>query len=99
MRNVYSQISFSLSSAWFKLSKVFYGDILGCDIGRSSDEWIDFNFYGHQIVAHLDPKKNLKSENSVDGEKFPTFHFGLILVLGDWEKLVNELIEKKYRFL
>lgn len=70
----------------------FYGDLLGCPEGRSADEWIDFNLFGHQIVAHLAPDQVRKrSTNDVDGEQVPVPHFGLVLSMPDWRRLAARL--------
>lgn len=69
-------------------ARAFYGGILGCAEGRSSDIWIDFDFYGHQIVAHLDPAaKPVAVANEVDGHHVPVPHFGVVLTMADWESL------------
>lgn len=69
----------------------FYGDVLGCAEGRSSDEWIDFDFYGHQIVAHLSGNTGDKASNAVDGHDVPVPHFGLVLSMKDWRALADRL--------
>lgn len=70
----------------------FYGDLLGCTEGRSSDEWIDFDFHGHQIVAHLAPgRAGDAASNHVDGHGVPIPHFGLVLNMDDWESLAEKL--------
>jgi extradiol dioxygenase family protein len=70
----------------------FYGDLLGCPEGRSSDEWVDFNFYGHQIVAHLAPDEvSAAPTNAVDGHNVPVRHFGAILPMEEWESLADKL--------
>jgi hypothetical protein len=70
----------------------FYGDLLGCPEGRSSDEWVDFNFYGHQIVAHLAPDETGDVRKSaVDGHGVPVRHFGIVLPMKDWEALAQRL--------
>ena len=72
-------------------TRCFYRDILGCEEGRSSDHWVDFNFFGHQLVLHIDSSKaNILNENSVDGKSVPVPHFGIVL---DWD--VFENFEKK----
>ena len=74
-------------------TRYFYRDILGCEEGRSSDHWVDFNFFGHQLVLHIDSSKaNVLNENSVDGKSVPVPHFGIVL---DWD--VFENFEKKIR--
>ena len=71
-------------------ARSFYGGILGCAEGRSSDQWIDFDFYGHQIVAHLDPSaKPVAVANAVDGPHVPVPHFGVVLTMADWEALAD----------
>jgi uncharacterized protein len=70
----------------------FYGELLGCPEGRSSDEWIDFNFYGHQIVAHLAPgETGAVQKSAVDGHGVPVRHFGIVLPMKDWEALAARL--------
>ena len=69
----------------------FYGELLGCPEGRSADEWVDFDLYGHQIVAHLSPHATTRSANEVDGEHVPVPHFGLVLAMEDWKSLAAKL--------
>jgi uncharacterized protein len=69
----------------------FYGGLLGCPEGRSSDEWIDFDFFGHQIVAHLAPKKVALHHNPVDGHDVPVPHFGVVLDWNDFDALAARL--------
>jgi uncharacterized protein len=69
----------------------FYGDLLGCPEGRSSPEWVDFNFYGHQIVAHLCEPGAQTATNEVDGESVPVRHFGVIMELPEWESITAKL--------
>jgi extradiol dioxygenase family protein len=72
----------------------FYGGLLGCPEGRSADHWVDFNLYGHQIVAHLAPEAvRARSTNPVDGEDVPVPHFGAVLPMKEWEKLAERLVE------
>jgi len=69
-------------------ARSFYGGVMGCEEGRSSDHWIDFNFYGHQIVTHLDPStRAVAIHNPVDGHDVPVPHFGIILTMAQWEEL------------
>lgn len=86
----------------------FYGGLLGCPEGRSSDTWVDFDFHGHQIVAHLAPEEAGRSvAHDVDGDAVPVRHFGLVLAMADWEALAARLraagvafvIEPHVRFL
>ena len=70
----------------------FYGTVMGCTEGRSSDQWIDFDFYGHQIVAHLDPAaKPVAVANAVDGHDVPVPHFGVVLTMPDWKALAERV--------
>ena len=70
----------------------FYGESLGCPEGRSSAEWVDFNFYGHQIVAHLAPDEaGASSRNAVDGHGVPVRHFGIVLPMPEWDALAARL--------
>jgi hypothetical protein len=73
-------------------ARAFYGTLLGCREGRSSDEWVDFDFFGHQIVAHLSKlSSERKAHNVVDGENVPVRHFGVILTLKEWRTLADKL--------
>lgn len=88
-------------------ARAFYGGVLGCEEGRSSDQWIDFNLFGHQIVAHLAPEKeHIVHRNEVDSDHVPVPHFGVVLPMdvfhGFAERLkahgVEFVIEPKVRF-
>ncbi len=73
-------------------ARAFYGEVLGCAEGRSSDEWVDFDFHGHQIVAHLAPgQAGDRASNHVDGHGVPVPHFGLVLSMAEWEALAERL--------
>jgi extradiol dioxygenase family protein len=70
----------------------FYGELLGCPEGRSAPEWVDFNFYGHQIVAHLAPDEcGHKATGAVDDHQVPVRHFGAILSLAQWQEMADKL--------
>ena len=70
----------------------FYGGVLGCREGRSSDTWVDFDLAGHQVVAHLDPNHQGKGPtNAVDGDDVPIFHFGLILSVDEFHAMAQKL--------
>jgi len=78
----------------------FYGGLLGCSEGRSSPDWVDFNLYGHQIVAHRVSALDGSSESSdVDGHQVPVRHFGLALPLAEWESLAQRLQSRGAPFL
>ena len=80
-------------------ARAFYGDLLGCPEGRSADDWVDFDFHGHQIVAHLAPADVAAATNVVDGEDVPVRHFGLVLALADWQALAARLQAAGTRFI
>lgn len=81
-------------------AREFYGDILACDEGRSSDRWIDFNLYGHQIVAHLaDDGAGVKASNPVDADNVPVPHFGIVLQMEAWKELAEKLKAKGVEFI
>lgn len=82
------------------LARKFYGEILGCPEGRSSDDWVDFNFYGHQIVAHLAPAETgLAERNDVDGHDVPVRHFGIVLPMDEWEAIASRLQAQGIEFI
>ena len=73
-------------------ARAFYGGLLGCPEGRSSDSWVDFNLYGHQIVAHLASSEvRHVSTGDVDGDDVPVRHFGVVLPMDEWQSLSNRL--------
>ena len=74
-------------------ARQFYGDLLGCAEGRSADRWVDFDLYGHQLVAHLDTSTAtaVRATNSVDGDDVPVPHFGVLLDPGAWRELADRL--------
>ena len=78
----------------------FYGDLLGYPEGRSSEDWVDFDFHGHQIVAHLAPDEcRAAIRNDVDGDAVPVRHFGLVLSMEDWQALAARLRCAGTRFI
>jgi extradiol dioxygenase family protein len=88
-------------------SRKFYGEILGCEEGRSSESWIDFNLFGHQIVAHLAPESTgVVHRNEVDADHVPVPHFGIVLPMQEFHRFAERLrasgvefiIEPKIRF-
>lgn len=81
-------------------ARTFYGGVLGCTEGRSSSEWIDFDFFGHQIVTHLSPPKLATDHsNPVDGHNVPVPHFGVVLDWDDFQALAARLRERGTRFV
>jgi len=81
-------------------ARAFYGELLGCPEGRSAADWVDFNFYGHQIVAHLAPgESGHRHTSEVDGDQVPVRHFGAVLPMAEWERLSKKLIAAGTRFV
>jgi extradiol dioxygenase family protein len=81
-------------------ARVFYGGLLGCAEGRSSDEWIDFDFFGHQLVAHLaPPRAQADHHNQVDGHAVPVPHFGVVLPWEQFHALAARLREQGVNFV
>jgi extradiol dioxygenase family protein len=73
-------------------ARVFYGGLLGCPEGRSDDLWVDFDFFGHQIVAHFaEDARPRQHHNPVDGHDVPVPHFGLVLEMDEWRVLADRL--------
>lgn len=84
-----------LSAAWR-----FYVDLLGCGVGRESEDWIDFDFFGHQLTVHKVAAAEAKAAtNTVDGEQVPVRHFGIILPPPEWEALAKKLEAAAVDFL
>lgn len=82
------------------LARAFYGGLLGCPEGRSAAEWIDYDFFGHQIVAHLDPDMEVCAHaNSVDGHDVPVPHFGVVLDMEQWRALARKLEDAGVAFV
>ena len=77
----------------------FYAGLLGCPTGRESDRWIDFDFFGHQLVAHLAPPERAAATNPVDGEDVPVRHFGVILEWNQWHALADKLKKTDVKFI
>jgi len=84
-------------------AREFYINVLGCTEGRSNEKWVDFNFYGHQLVCHLNSSLNKDEKiasikNTVDGHGVPVPHFGMVLEMKDWEVLALKLKESGIKF-
>lgn len=80
-------------------AKTFYVNLFDCKVGRSSENWVDLNFFGHQLVLHLDKKKNKTSFNSVDNKEIPIPHYGVILSWDDWHQLALKTKDQNIDFL
>lgn len=83
------------------LARAFYNEVLELSEGRSSDHWVDFNFYGHQLVIHYKPKPATESihTNAVDGKDVPVPHFGILLEWNQWKALAEMLKQKNIDFV
>lgn len=78
----------------------FYGNLLGCPEGRSSPEWVDFDLFGHQVVAHLAPDQcAVAATNAVDGDNVPVRHFGVVLDMLEWQTLAKRLQDVGTKFV
>ena len=80
-------------------TRAFFTEVLGARVGRESDRWVDFDFFGHQVTAHLDPEAKPASQSGVDGKNVPTFHFGVILDWPTWEALAERLTAQGLDFI
>jgi len=81
-------------------TRAFYQDLLGCEIGRSTEKWIDFNFFGHQLSAHVRPEELAQAKaNQVDGKNVPVRHFGVVLKWKDWHDLAEKLKDHQVIFI
>ncbi|PKA83539.1 hypothetical protein ATE92_1695 [Ulvibacter sp. MAR_2010_11] len=82
-----------------QVCRTFYRETLGCSEGRSSDHWVDFNFFGHQLVLHYKEKTSEEAINPVDGKDVPIPHFGVVLDMKTFESLSERLNEKGVTFI
>ncbi|MFL3000679.1 MAG: VOC family protein [Cytophagales bacterium] len=83
-----------------EITKSFYSNFLGCEIGREDKKWVDFNFFGHQLSAHVKPDElKLAKKNAVDGKDVPVRHFGVVLGWDEWHNLSKKLKKLKVKFI
>ena len=83
-----------------EITKSFYSNFLGCEIGREDKKWVDFNFFGHQLSAHVKPDElKLAKKNAVDGKEVPVRHFGVVLGWDEWHELSKKLKKLKVEFI
>lgn len=81
-------------------TRTFYEQVLGCTIGRTSDKWIDFNLFGHQVTAHLSPDEVRDAQaNQVDNKNVPVRHWGVILEMEQWKELAERLKQQNVQFV
>jgi extradiol dioxygenase family protein len=83
-----------------EVTRAFYGGVFGCPEGRSAAQWVDFDLFGHQLVAHLDPgaQAHVRASNPVDGHAVPVPHFGVVLEWTQWHALADRLRAADIRF-
>jgi len=84
------------------MARRFYGNLLGCAEGRSAETWVDFNFFGHQLVCHVDQQANGCADqiaNPVDGHDVPVPHFGVVLEMDQWHSLAEKLKKAEVEFI
>jgi extradiol dioxygenase family protein len=100
MQNL-SPFHIAIPVADLELCRTFYRDYLGCTEGRSDTHWVDFNFFGHQLVIHqkegFQPRENVSNE--VDGKDVPIPHFGVLLEWSEWEQLSKKLVIAHQKFV
>ena len=82
-----------------KIARIFYNKKLGFNEGRSSNSWIDYNFFGHQLVIHETKEHSKSTKNLVDGHGVPIPHFGVVLSMQEWNLFKNKLVSKNIRFI
>ncbi|MBI4782454.1 MAG: VOC family protein [Oscillatoriophycideae cyanobacterium NC_groundwater_1537_Pr4_S-0.65um_50_18] len=108
MTNAISRFHLAFPVADLAQTRSFYCSVLGCAVGRTSDRWIDFDFFGHQITAHLKPElcasslsdpSDPSATNPVDGDAVPVRHFGIILDWQTWHQLVDRLKDRALPFV
>ena len=101
MENALSPFHLAIPVKNLEICRKFYRDFLGCTEGRSDTYWVDFNFFGHQLVIHEkdDIDRSDKLHNPVDGHDVPVPHFGVVLLWDQWHLLKEKLIENKVSFV
>ncbi|MDX1526335.1 MAG: VOC family protein [Pseudidiomarina maritima] len=81
-------------------ARAFYGDVLGLAEGRSAAQWVDWDFFGHQLVTHLAPERaGVAHHNPVDGHEVPVPHFGVVLTMPQWQQLAEQVTAAGIKFL
>ncbi|HET7587632.1 MAG TPA: VOC family protein [Gammaproteobacteria bacterium] len=99
MTNPFPRFHLAFPVTDIEATRRFYVDMLGCRVGREAQRWIDFDFFGHQISAHLVDEPDNAATNPVDGDNVPVRHFGAILEWDDWQTLADRLRSAKTDFL
>jgi extradiol dioxygenase family protein len=94
-----SLFHFAFNVTDLTIARRFYGDVLGCTEGRSTETWVDFDFYGHQISLHLGQPFPTQNTGKVDGHLVQMPHFGLVLALPDWQAMAQRLTDAGTEFV
>ena len=97
--NMRSLFHFAFNVTDLDVARRFYGGVLGCQEGRSTDTWVDFDFFGHQISLHLGPTFQTQASGHVDGHLVPMPHFGLVLQADDWHAMAEHLRQANTEFV
>ncbi|HET7570268.1 MAG TPA: VOC family protein [Gammaproteobacteria bacterium] len=99
MNNPFPRFHLAFPVTDIEATRRFYVDMLGCRVGREAARWIDFDFFGHQISAHLVERLETAATNPVDGDNVPVHHFGAILEWNDWHALAERLQSAHVEFI
>ncbi|MEZ4875468.1 MAG: VOC family protein [Flavobacteriaceae bacterium] len=100
MKNTLQPFHLAIPVNNIERNRIFYREVLGCEEGRSSDHWVDFNFFGHQLVIHLkDETQEALHTNPVDGKEVPVPHFGVVLDMETFETFSETLKKKGITFI
>lgn len=99
MKNKLNPFHLAIPVLDLKESVFFYKDILGLELGRSSNKWADFNFFGHQLVCHVSDSINKQISNPVDGKEVPIPHFGVVLSTEEFNKFLLKINDKDIDFI
>ena len=94
-----SRFHFAFNVTDLAIACDFYSNILGCERGRSSDTWVDYNFFGHQLSLHLGVPFTVANTGMVDKVAVPMPHFGAVLALSDWQLMADKLLATDLTFL
>ena len=100
MNNTISPFHLAIPVTDLRRAEHFYGSVLGCSKGRFSEQWIDWNFFGHQLVTHcVAEMPSSPAHNAVDNKSVPVPHFGVVLSMQDWQSLAQRLTEAQVKFV
>ena len=99
MKNNLSPFHVAIPVSNLAENRIFYRDVLNCKEGRSSEKWVDFDFFGHQLVIHETKQINNADSNPVDGHEVPVPHYGVVLDWDHWHNFVDHLKNKEIKFV